>query len=51
MFKLNEAQPSLGNGAARLIVKHFHTLLKAESAWLDKAITTVRRSMDNQAQT
>lgn len=50
MLGLKEAQPSLGNGAAHLIVNHFHTLLKAESTWLEHALTSVHRSMDNRDQ-
>jgi hypothetical protein len=44
---LEEAQPSLDSGAAHVIVNHFHTLPTAESAWLEHALTSVRRSMDD----
>ena len=50
MLGLKEAQPSLENEAAHLIEDHFHTLLKAESAWLEHALASVHRSTDNRDQ-
>jgi hypothetical protein len=47
MLGLTEAQPSLGHRAAHVMAHHFHTLLKAESTWLEHALTSVHRSMDN----
>ena len=46
MLELTEAQTSLGNGAAQLMAHHFHSLLKAESTWLERALTGRRRSTD-----
>ena len=50
MLDLKEAKPSLSDGAARLLLNHFHTLLKAKSAWLERALTRMRMSMDSQSQ-
>lgn len=50
MLDLKDAQPSLSVGAAPFMLDHFHTLLKAESAWLECALTSMHMSMDSQSQ-
>jgi hypothetical protein len=44
------AQPQFRNGAAPLMMDHFHTMLKAELAWLERALNMVQTGMDNQDQ-
>lgn len=47
MLGLKEARLSLSDGAALLMLNHFQTLLKAESAWLERALVGMRVGMNS----
>jgi hypothetical protein len=50
MLGLREVWTSLSDGAALLMLNHFHTLLKAESTWLEHALVSMRVSMNSRGQ-
>jgi hypothetical protein len=47
---LVEAQPTPNNSAAPVMLDHFHALLQAESAWLERALSSGRIGADSRGQ-
>lgn len=51
LLSLEERQPTMpGAGAAPLMLDHFYTMLKAESAWLDRALARLDIGLNSQNQ-
>ena len=44
----NDNQPELPGAAALVIMDHFHTLLEAELAWLERALASLQASAGSQ---